>query len=131
MIAINEIYPLYVTTNLAELKAFYEKHFGFTSAFYDPEFYLHLLHPESGQQIGFMLPDHPSQPTFLHSPTSNIGAIISFGVTDAKKAYQVATESGLTVVLEYVKEAWGQAHFIIRDPQGLLIDIVEHVQQES
>lgn len=130
MIEINEAYPLYVTENLAELKQFYAAHFGFTDVFFDEEFYLHLLHPGSGQQIGFMAPHHPSQPAFLHSPTSNIGAIITFDVSDAKDAWQTALSTGLEVVLEYVEESWGQNHFIIRDPQGLLIDIVEHVGKE-
>lgn len=128
MIEINEIYPLFVTANLTELKEFYGKHFGFTAVFFEADFYLHLLHPGSGHQIGFMVPDHPSQPAFLHSATSNIGAIISFDVPDAKAALQTAVDAGLNIVLEYTEEPWGQNHFIIRDPQGLLIDIVEHVQ---
>lgn len=130
MITINEVYPLYVTENLAALKAFYETHFGFTAVFYEPDFYLHLTHMESGNQLGFMVPNHPSQPPFLHSKTSNVGAIISFDVSDAKSAYQTTKEKGLTIVLEYTEEQWGQNHFIVRDPQGLLIDIVEHIEQQ-
>ena len=131
MIEINEAYPLYVTTNLSELKDFYTTHFGFTAVFFEPDFYLHLTHTQSGNQLGFLVPDHPSQPAFLHSATSNVGAIMTFDVSDAKKAYQTAQDSGLTVVLEYIEEEWGQNHFIIRDPQGLLIDIVEHVQKDK
>ena len=26
-------------------------------------------------------------------------------------------------------ESWGQKHFMIRDPQGLIIDVVEHLPQ--
>jgi len=129
MIKINEIYPLYVTNNLAELKEFYGAHFGFTDVFFDEEFYLHLLNPDSGHQLGFMLPDHPSQPSILHSVSPNIGTVISFDVSDAKEAWKTAQDAGLDIVLEYTEEAWGQHHFIVRDPQGLLIDIVEHVQE--
>ena len=131
MIEINELFPLYVTSNLAELKEYYAVHFGFNAVFFDETFYLHLLHPDTGHQIGFLIPDHPSQPAFLHSATSNVGAIISFDVSDAKAAYSTAQESGLNIVLDYTEESWGQRHFIVRDPQGLLIDIVEHFQPED
>ncbi len=131
MIEINEIYPLFVTSNLTELNEFYSTHFGFTAVFFDPKFYLHLLHPDSGHQIGFLLPNHASQPAFLHSASPNIGSVISFDVPDAKIAWQQALDSGLNIVLDYVEESWGQNHFIIRDPQGLLIDIVEHVQPKQ
>lgn len=131
MIEINEIYPLFITNNLTELKEFYSVHFGFTAVFFDAEFYLHLLHPSSGNQLAFMLPNHPSQPAFLHSATSNIGAIVTFDVSDAKIAWQTALDSGLDIVLEYIEEPWGQSHFIIRDPQGLLVDIVEHAQPDT
>ena len=82
-------------------------------------------------QLVFLVPNHPSQPSFLHSETSNIGAIVTLDVPDAKAAWHTAIDSGLNIVLEYVEESWGQYHFIIRDPQGLLIDIVEHVQQDK
>ena len=131
MITINESYPLYVTNNLTTLKTFYESHFDFTTVFFEADFYLHLIHQQSGNQLGFMMPNHPSQPNFLHSKTSNVGAIITFDVSDAKTAYQFAQESGLYIVMEYTEEQWGQNHFIVRDPEGLLIDIVEHVQQAS
>ena len=48
-----------------------------------------------------------------------------------RPCYQFAQESGLYIVMEYTEEQWGQNHFIVRDPEGLLIDIVEHVQQAS
>ena len=131
MIEINELFPLYVTSNLSELKEYYATHFGFNAVFFDESFYLHLLHPGTGHQIGFLVPDHPSQPAFLHSATSNIGAIVSFDVSDAKAAWRIAQESGLNIVLDYTEESWGQRHFIVRDPQGLLIDIVEHFQTQE
>ncbi len=128
MIEINEVFPLFVSDSLGDLQAFYSTHFGFTTAFFDETFYLHLVHPGSGHQLGFLLPDHPSQPDFLHAASSNVGAIISFDVSNAKAAWQTAQASSLDIALDYVEEAWGQNHFMIRDPQGLLIDIVEHVQ---
>ena len=90
---------------------------------------MHLVNSNTGHQLGFMVPDHPSQPDFLHSETQNEGAIITFEVQCAKTAWRSSQEGKLEIALTYTEEVWGQNHFIVRDPQGLLIDIVEHVQQ--
>ena len=129
MINIETAYPLFVTNNLSDLKDYYSENFGFEAVFFEPNFYLHLLHSESGQQLGFLMPDHPSQPAFLHSATSNIGSIITFEVPSAKDAWQIAKDTGLNIVLDYTEESWGQNHLLVRDPQGLMIDLVENVQQ--
>jgi len=129
MINIETSYPLFVTNNLSELKAYYSKNFGFEAVFFEEDFYCHLLHASSGQQLGFMVPDHPSQPAFLHSATPNIGSIITFEVPSAKDAWQIAKDTGMNIVLDYTEESWGQNHLIVRDPQGLMIDLVENVQQ--
>ena len=68
MIEINEIFPLYVTSNLAELKDYYGVHFGFNAVFFDESFYLepaisineekwleeHPIHPELNVQEAFL-----------------------------------------------------------------------------
>ena len=33
---------------------------------------------------------------------------------------------GLEIAFEYVEEPWGQRHFMVRDPAGLVVDVVEH-----
>ena len=129
MINIEAAYPLFVTNNLSELKAYYSKNFGFEAVFFEEDFYCHLLHASSGQQLGFMVPDHPSQPTFLHSATPNIGSIITFEVPSAKDARQTANASRLHIVLDYPDDTWGHNHLIVRDPQGLMIVRVVNVQQ--
>ena len=49
-------------------------------------------------------------------------------VSDAKSAYELANQAGLDVVFEYRVEEFGTAHFMLRDPVGLVIDIVEHLE---
>ena len=38
MIKINSAFPLYVTKNVEEQKAFYSRAFGFEAVFFDPQF---------------------------------------------------------------------------------------------
>ena len=126
MIETKAVFPIYITKNLDPLKEFYVSIFGFQAVFFEPSFYLHLLHPDNGIQLAFMVPEHPSQPEFLHQPTTPDGLVISFEVSSAKQAYHEANNLGLQSVTELTEESWGQRHFMLRDPAGFVIDIVEH-----
>ena len=130
MIEPSAMFPVLVSENLAELKNFYTTHFGFQAVFYDAEFYLHLLHPGSGAQLGFLVPDHPSQPESLHPAAASDGMVISFEVADAGAAFAAAGEMRLPVVMDLKQESWGQTHFMVRDPGGFVIDVVEHVETD-
>jgi len=125
MIQINSAFPLYVANNIEAQKEFYIKAFGFEAVFFDPEFYVHLVNPSNGVELGFMLTNLSNQPDFLHSCAQANGMVIAFEVTNAEQAYDQAKNDGLDIVFELKKESWNQTHFMIRDPAGLVIDIVE------
>ena len=80
---------------------------------------------ESGVQVGFLEPNHPSQPEFLHPPSKGVGSLFSLEVEDASAAYEEALNLGLEIALELKSEDWGQRHFMLRDPHGLIVDIVQ------
>lgn len=127
MIDITAMFPVYVTEDLDSLKDFYHRAFGFQAVFYDKDFYLHLLHPQSGVQLGFLVPDHPTQPFFLHQQANKDGQVITFEVSNAAQAFEEAKSSQLPLAMDYKEESWGQKHFMVYDPQGFVIDIVEHM----
>lgn len=129
MIKITQSYPLFVTEKLDILKSFYEQYFGFSAVFFEPDFYLHLVHSETQSQIGFMVPNHPSQPQFLHAASNYVGSIFTLEVGDVKEALKAAEASKLELMLGFTEESWGQKHFMIKDPVGLLIDVVEYSAQ--
>ena len=128
MIELTALFPVFVTDKLGELKAFYEAQFGFEAVFFDASFYLHLVHKSTGVQLGFLMPAHASQPEFLHAQAARDGMVISFEVADAKAAFATAKDAGLDIVMQYTEEAWGQCHFMVRDPQGFVIDLVQYVE---
>ena len=128
MIEISAMFPVFVAQNLRDLQTYYQQYFGFETVFFDAGFYLHLLNPGSGVQLGFLVPDHASQPAFLHAMATHEGIVVSFEVSDARAAFTTAQQESLDIAMDYREEPWGQHHFIVRDPQGLLIDIVQHVQ---
>lgn len=128
MILTTALFPVLVARDLISLKSFYEEHFGFQTVFCEPSFYLHLAHPDRGFQLGFLVPDHPSQPDFLQQPTVSPGLVLSFEVDDAGVAYREAQTACLDIALALKEEPWGQRHFIVRDPSGFYVDIVQHVE---
>ncbi len=126
MIKFDHLFPVYVADNLEALKTFYGDVFGFDAVFFEPEFYLHLQHPDNGAQLGFLLPDLAGQPGFLHAKAQPAGQVITFEVSSAKSALAAAREDGLEIYFPYTEEPWGQNHFMVRDPAGLVLDIVEN-----
>lgn len=131
MIEIDAMFPVMVASNLEDIKHYYETVFGFNAVFYDPAFYLHLVSPNTGVQLGFMLPNHPSQPEFLHALMSPDGYVISLEVKNAAHAFAEAKQMQLPIAMELKEEVWGQIHFILQDPAGFRIDVVEHVAVAS
>lgn len=128
MIEIGAMFPVMVAANLEAVKAFYESVFGFNAVFYDADFYLHLVAPNSGVQLGFLMPEHASQPDFLRPLMSPDGYVISLEVKDAAHAYDEAQKMDLTMAMELKEESWGQVHFMLEDPAGFRIDVVQHLE---
>ena len=128
MIEIEAMFPVMVTLDLGAVKQFYESVFGFNAVSYDPEFYLHLVSPSTGAQLGFLLPNHATQPAFLHPIMSTDGYVISLEVKNAALAYEEAKNMDLNIIMQLKEETWGQIHFILQDPAGFRVDVVQHME---
>jgi uncharacterized glyoxalase superfamily protein PhnB len=131
MIEIDAMFPVMVAENLEAMKQFYETVFGFKTVFYDTNFYLHIISPNNSIQLGFLLPNLVSQPEFLHSVMSSEGFVISLEVKNAALAYSEAQKMNLTLIMDLKQEEWGQIHFMIQDPAGFSVDIVQHLEPTS
>jgi len=119
-------FPVFIVKNIGTAKEYYTKYFDFNIAF-ENEWYLHLV-SESGVQIGFMLPNQPSQPELFHSAYSGKGVIFSIEVDDVDDAYSQVQEQKLKVVLTLRSEEWGQRHFSLEDPNNVYVDIVQAIE---
>ena len=123
MIETKSSFVVFIVENLNAAKTFYTDNLGFEVVF-SGDWYIHLI-SKSGIQIGFMLPDQPSQPEIFRKAFPGEGAIFSLEVEDADAAYEIAKSKSLHVVLELKSEDWGQRHFCIQDPNGVYLDIVQ------
>jgi len=126
MINLNSSFPVFIVESLGITKPFYTKHFDFQVVF-ENEWYLHLV-SSSGIQIGFMLPNQPTQPEIFHPAYNGSGVIFSLEVDDVDNAYSEAKEKNLDIPLKLRSEDWGQRHFSVRDPNGIYLDIVQAIE---
>ena len=123
MIEPKSSFPVFTVTDLVAARTFYTENLGFDVVFAG-DWYIHLV-SKSGVQVGFLLPDQPTQPPIFQKPYCGEGVIFSLEVEDADAAFSTAKSKSLNVVLELRSEDWGQRHFCIQDPNGIYLDIVQ------
>ena len=123
MIEPKSSFPVFIVKDLDAAKSFYTENFGFDVVF-SGDWYIHLV-STSGVQVGFLLPEQPTQPQIFQKRYFGEGVIFSLEVEDADAAFAIAKSKSLKVVLELRSEDWGQRHFAIQDPNGVYLDIVQ------
>ena len=116
-------FTVFIVKDLIAAKSFYTENLGFEVVF-SGDWYIHLA-AKSGVQVGFMLPDQPTQPPIFQEPHSGEGVIFSVEVEDVDAAFAEARSKSLHIVFELKSEDWGQRHFCVQDPNGLYVDIVQ------
>ncbi len=123
MIEPKSSFPVFIVKDLDAARSFYTEHIGFELVF-SGDWYVHLV-SSAGVQVGFMLPNQPTQPPIFQKPHASEGVIFSLEVEDADTAFTVAKAKSLNIVLNLRSEDWGQRHFCIQDPNGIYLDIVQ------
>jgi uncharacterized glyoxalase superfamily protein PhnB len=123
MIEPKSSFPVFIVKNIEAAKCFYTENFSFDVVF-SGDWYIHLV-SSTGVQVGFMLPDQPTQPSIFQKSYSGEGVVFSLEVEDADAAFAIAKSKSLSIMLELRSENWGQRHFCIQDPNGIYLDIVQ------
>jgi catechol 2,3-dioxygenase-like lactoylglutathione lyase family enzyme len=123
MIEPKSSFPVFIVQDLDAAKSFYTENFCFDVVF-SGDWYIHLV-SSTGVQVGFMLPEQPTQPAIFKKSHSGEGVIFSLEVEDADAAFATAKSKLLNIALELRSEDWGQRHFCIQDPNGVYLDIVQ------
>ena len=90
---------------------------------FESDWYVHLQSIEDeGVNLAILQDDHETIPAEGRGQSS--GLILNFEVADAKAEYSRAKDKGLPILKELTDEAFGQRHFISKDPNGVLIDVI-------
>jgi uncharacterized glyoxalase superfamily protein PhnB len=118
-------YPVLMTDDVAGTAAFYIEHFRFVPLF-DSGWYVHLQSSESKRvNLGIVLGDHETVPAEGRGKTS--GLLINFEVDDVDTIHERLTKAGLPIIRSLRDEDFGQRHFIVQDPNGVLIDVIKPI----
>lgn len=115
------LFPDICSTKIPESKAFYINLFNFDVVF-ELDWYIQLKSPkDENLQLAFVRLDHPSVPlAYQRLPQ---GVVITIETDEVDHFYKKAQQLGCQMVLEICNEEWGQRHFMIVDPNGLLVDV--------
>jgi predicted enzyme related to lactoylglutathione lyase len=88
------------------------------------DWYLQLM-PESNTMlnIGFVKPDDA---LFAGRPASSgtYGVVLTIHVDDVDEAYRRAKRLGAEIAAEIRNEDYGQRHFLVVDPNGLVLNVM-------
>ncbi|UVK41139.1 VOC family protein [Mesorhizobium sp. AR10] len=118
-------YPVLMTGDVAGTAAFYIEHFRFKSLF-ESDWYVHLQSAEDKRvNLGIVQGDHETIPEEGRGRTS--GLLINFEVRDPDAVYERVIAAGLPILRSLRDEPFGQRHFITKDPNGVLIDVIKPI----
>ena len=125
----NKQYPIICTDRLIETVNYYEDHFDFVPEVQMDNFFL-LHHAEDKERyLAFIDVENDILPKEAQKISS--GIILSFMVNNVDAAYQQAYWEGLNILNEPTRAECGQKHFMIRDPNGVHIYMVQKDQIDS
>ena len=124
-----QFYPVIMTDDIAATAAFYKDHFRFRAAF-ESDWYVHLQSAED-EAVNLAVLDggHETIPAEGRGQVS--GLLINFEVEDVDTEYARAEAAGLPILLALRDEPFGQRHFITRDPNGVLIDVIKPISPSA
>ena len=121
------IVPNLASNSFAASRDFYGAMFDLEVSVELDDWYLQLM-PESDtrQNIGFITPDHE---LFAGREASSgpTGVVVTIHVDDVDDAYERAMTLGAEIVTEIRDEDHGQRHFLVVDPNGLLLNVMSAV----
>ncbi|WP_305984202.1 VOC family protein [Roseibium sp. MMSF_3544] len=119
----SQYYPVLMTDNVAETAKFYQDNLDFKPAF-EADWYVHLQ-SQQDEKVNLAILDKGHETIPAEGRGQNVaGMLLNFEIADVDAAYERAKAAGLPILLALRDEPFGQRHFITRDPNGVLIDII-------
>ena len=120
---VTRMLPNICTDRMAETRDFYMDLLGFVVRFEHAGWYIQVSSPTNPQlQIGIVRRDHEFTPKAFRHPAQ--GVIISVQVDDVDAAYADVLKRGFHIAHELRDEDFGMRHFMVADPNGLLVNIL-------
>ncbi|MEM6430334.1 MAG: VOC family protein [Deinococcota bacterium] len=118
----SSIYPVICTNDVTSSAAFYTQYFGFEVTF-EADWYVSLRSSEAPSfELAFVQTSHSSVPENFRQAAK--GSLINIEVEDVDAVYASLQDANLNMPLTLRSEPSGQRHFMVEDPNGLLVDVI-------
>lgn len=116
-------YPVLCSRDVPAARDVLTRWFGF-EVVVDLGWYASLRHTSNHtQEIAVVALDHPTVPA-AHRVAAR-GVVLNLEVTDVDAQWQrIVVDGGLEPALALRSEDFGQRHFIVTGPDGLLVDVI-------
>lgn len=121
---VHSIYPVLMTNKIEKSSLFYKTYFGFAEVFAS-DWYISLSHPDGGE-LALISADHETIPAPNRFAAK--GILINIEVENASQMYNTIQKQDENIIVVALRdEDYGQRHFMVQDPNGVLIDIIEQI----
>ena len=120
---ITSFYPVLMVEDVGAAARFYRETLGCETTF-EADWYVSLRF--DGGELAVLDSTHETIPEGLRTPVT--GLLLNIEVEDAKAEHdRLVRALGLTERLTLRDEAFGQRHFIVEAPGGVLLDVIEPI----
>lgn len=122
---ITSYYPVLLSRDVPAASAFYQRHFRF-HPLYEADWYVHLQSDDDpAVNLALVANDHATIPAAARNRTG--GVILNFEVEDVDTEHARLTGQDVTIAIDLRDEDFGQRHFIVAGPDGVLIDVIRPI----
>lgn len=122
--SITSFYPVLMVDDVAASAAFYRDVLGFRTTF-ESDWYVSLV--SDAGELAVLDRTHETIPEGFRRPVQ--GLLLNIEVTDAASEHaRLVGRHGLVERLDLRDEAFGQRHFIVEAPGGVLVDVIEPIE---
>ncbi|HCS59899.1 MAG TPA: glyoxalase [Microbacterium sp.] len=124
---ITSFYPVLMVDDVAASAQFYRDVLGFETTF-EADWYVSLRY--DGGELAILARMHETIPEGFREAVG--GLLLNVEVADAATEHaRMVGELGLTERLPLRDEDFGQRHFIVEAPGGVLIDVIEPIEPSA
>jgi catechol 2,3-dioxygenase-like lactoylglutathione lyase family enzyme len=124
---ITGVYPVLMVEDVARAAQFYREELGFEVTF-EADWYVSLR--SAGGELAIVDCTHDTIPDGFREPAC--GVLLNVEVSDARAAYaRLVGDRGLVERLSLRDEEFGQRHFIVEAPGGVLVDVIEPIDPSA
>ncbi|WZH36890.1 MAG: VOC family protein [Microbacterium enclense] len=119
--SVTSVYPVLLSRDVAAAASFYRDLLGFETTF-EADWYISLRH--DAYELALLAHDHQTIPAGYRAIPQ--GVVVNVEVDDVDTLHsRLAGNPGVEIVLPLRDEDFGQRHFIVAAPDGVLVDVIQ------